>query len=129
MRRGDPLGREDSAAVRVIAEDGGDIDEFAFGKELVGIVRHEVVVDRRAVHVQRRVLGAWQRCVEVLGLQVLDGEAAQAGKGVASTSASRPNYEVVIHELALRECVDIPKGLALGGSGMEKPVITAAIGG
>ena len=121
-------GSEDGAFVCVVACERGDVDESPGSVGGVGVVGYEIVVECGAVHIERRVLGAGKGCVDVLGLQILGREIAEAGKGIGAAGAAGADYEVVVGELVLVDCAERGEGLGFGCCGVEEAVVAAVVG-
>lgn len=79
---GCPAGREDRAAVGVVAEDHGYFDEVAVCECVVRVVLDQVGVEHRVPHVERCVLRAGVWDVVVLGLEFFGCFGSEAGKCV-----------------------------------------------
>ena len=90
------VGSKNRSLVSVVPVDGGELDKSAGCVGDVGVVCYEIIVQDRAVHVQRWVLGSGKRCVEVLLLEGCGVDAAEAGQSVEGAGAAGSDDEIVV---------------------------------
>ncbi|KAG2005385.1 hypothetical protein GB937_008803 [Aspergillus fischeri] len=86
---------EEGTFVRVVAEDDWHPDELALMEKAICIVGHEVFVDSRPVHVQRRLLRSRERRVEVLALKACCIKIAQTRECVVFARTAGADDQVV----------------------------------
>jgi hypothetical protein len=87
------------ALVRDVAEYDGDLDEAAFLEHAVSVVGDEVAVNNRCIEIERRLLGAWERCCDVLALKCVDIQITKAGEGVFCSVTAGAVNQIVICKL------------------------------
>ena len=97
---------EDGALVTGIAIDSWEVDETTGVEEVKGKVLDEVVIKGGIIGEQGICMRARKRVVDVLLLQIVDLEGAEAGKCVGLLGASCTAHEVVVLVLRFANIAD-----------------------